>query len=84
VGHFTEPPKRLIVAMTGASGSIVGVRLLQKLRGTGIETHLVMSRDATNGTYGPWLRDWRGSWRKARRRSADDGKRPHTEHLASI
>jgi 4-hydroxy-3-polyprenylbenzoate decarboxylase len=44
VGHFTEPPKRLIVAMTGASGSIFGVRLLQKLAGTGIETHLVMSR----------------------------------------
>src|SRR6186997_2386562 len=30
--------------MTGASGSIFGVRLLHKLRGTGIETHLVMSR----------------------------------------
>ncbi len=30
--------------MTGASGAIFGVRLLQKLRGTGIETHLVMSR----------------------------------------
>src|SRR5829696_9666737 len=30
--------------MTGASGSIFGVRLLQRLRGTGIETHLVMSR----------------------------------------
>jgi 4-hydroxy-3-polyprenylbenzoate decarboxylase len=41
---FTQPPRRLIVAMTGASGSIFGVRLLQKLRGTGIETHLVMSR----------------------------------------
>ena len=41
---MTEPPRRLIVAMTGASGSIFGVRLLQKLRGTGIETHLVMSR----------------------------------------
>lgn len=40
----TNPPKRLIVAMTGASGQIFGVRLLQKLRGTGIETHLVMSR----------------------------------------
>ena len=44
MAHFTEPPRRLIVAMTGASGSIFGVRLLQKLRGTGIETHLVMSR----------------------------------------
>lgn len=39
-----EAPKRLIVAMTGASGSIFGVRLLQMLRGSGIETHLVMSR----------------------------------------
>jgi flavin prenyltransferase len=37
-------PRRLIVAITGASGSIYGVRLLQKLKGTGIETHLVMSR----------------------------------------
>jgi 4-hydroxy-3-polyprenylbenzoate decarboxylase len=44
VAHLTEPPRRLIVAMTGASGSIFGVRLLQQLRGTGIETHLVMSR----------------------------------------
>ncbi len=37
-------PRRLIVAITGASGSIYGVRLLEKLQGTGIETHLVMSR----------------------------------------
>lgn len=42
--HLIEPPKRLIVALTGASGTIFGVRLLQRLRGTGIETHLVMSR----------------------------------------
>src|SRR5688500_6680239 len=37
-------PRRLIVGITGASGSIYGVRLLQMLRGTGVETHLVMSR----------------------------------------
>ena len=42
--RLVEPPKRLIVALTGASGTIFGVRLLQRLRGTGIETHLVMSR----------------------------------------
>src|SRR5918994_4570986 len=36
--------RRLIVGITGASGSIYGVRLLQMLRGTDIETHLVMSR----------------------------------------
>lgn len=40
-----EPqPRRLIVALTGASGTIYGVRLLEMLRGTGIDTHLVMSR----------------------------------------
>ncbi len=37
-------PRRLIVGITGASGSIFGVRLLQMLRGTDIESHLVMSR----------------------------------------
>ncbi len=39
-----ETPRRLIVAMTGASGAIYGVRLLEMLHGTGVETHLVMSR----------------------------------------
>jgi 4-hydroxy-3-polyprenylbenzoate decarboxylase len=37
-------PRRLIVGITGASGSIYGVRLLEMLRDTGVETHLVMSR----------------------------------------
>jgi len=37
-------PRRLIVGITGASGSIFGVRLLQALRGTEVETHLVISR----------------------------------------
>ncbi|MFN2533528.1 MAG: UbiX family flavin prenyltransferase [Pyrinomonadaceae bacterium] len=37
-------PARLIVGMTGATGSIFGVRLLQMLHGSGIETHLVMSK----------------------------------------
>jgi 4-hydroxy-3-polyprenylbenzoate decarboxylase len=41
---MTAAPRRLIVAITGASGSIYGVRLLEKLRDTDIETHLVMSR----------------------------------------
>jgi 4-hydroxy-3-polyprenylbenzoate decarboxylase len=36
--------RRLIVGITGASGTIYGVRLLQMLKGSDIETHLVMSR----------------------------------------
>ena len=35
--------KRLIVAITGATGAIYGVRLLERLREAGIETHLVIS-----------------------------------------
>ena len=38
------PPRRLIVAITGATGTVFGVRLLETLRGTDIETHLVMSK----------------------------------------
>jgi flavin prenyltransferase len=37
-------PRRLIVAITGATGTIFGVRLLQLLQGTDVETHLVVSR----------------------------------------
>ena len=37
-------PRRLIVGITGATGTIFGVRLLQVLQGTGVETHLVMSK----------------------------------------
>jgi flavin prenyltransferase len=37
-------PTRLIVGITGASGTIFGVRLLEMLRATGVETHLVMSQ----------------------------------------
>lgn len=36
-------PRRLIVAITGASGAIHGVRLLELLRDLDIETHLVVS-----------------------------------------
>jgi 4-hydroxy-3-polyprenylbenzoate decarboxylase len=34
----------LVVAMTGATGAIYGVRVLETLRELGVETHLVMSR----------------------------------------
>jgi len=42
----TSPPRRLIVGITGASGVIYGVRALEMLRGTDVETHLVMSKAA--------------------------------------
>jgi 4-hydroxy-3-polyprenylbenzoate decarboxylase len=37
-------PRRLVVGITGATGAIYGVRLLQALHGSGVETHLVVSR----------------------------------------
>jgi 4-hydroxy-3-polyprenylbenzoate decarboxylase len=37
-------PRRLVVGITGATGAVYGVRLLEALHGTGVETHLVMSR----------------------------------------
>lgn len=38
--------RRLIVGITGASGVILGVRALERLREAGIETHLVLTRSA--------------------------------------
>ncbi|MBL4827446.1 MAG: UbiX family flavin prenyltransferase [Spongiibacteraceae bacterium] len=38
--------KRLIVGISGASGIVYGVRLLQILQSTSIETHLIMSKSA--------------------------------------
>jgi len=40
------PPQRLILGIAGASGVIYGIRALEILRQTGIETHLVMSKAA--------------------------------------
>jgi 4-hydroxy-3-polyprenylbenzoate decarboxylase len=36
--------KRIVVAMTGATGAIFGVRLLETLRELPVETHLVLSK----------------------------------------
>ena len=38
--------KPLIVGITGASGAVYGVRLLEILNTSGIETHLIVSRAA--------------------------------------
>jgi 4-hydroxy-3-polyprenylbenzoate decarboxylase len=38
--------RRIIVGISGASGIVYGVRMLEALRTAGIETHLVMTRSA--------------------------------------
>jgi len=38
--------KRLLIGISGASGAIYGIRLLELLKASGIETHLVVSRAA--------------------------------------
>ncbi|MCS4505589.1 UbiX family flavin prenyltransferase [Arhodomonas aquaeolei] len=37
---------RMIVGVTGASGTVIGMRLLERLRALEVDTHLVMSRAA--------------------------------------
>ena len=55
-----HPPKRLIVGLSGASGVIYGIRLLETLRqDTGIESHLILS-DAAKITIAQET-DWRVS-----------------------
>jgi flavin prenyltransferase len=41
---MTASPRRIIVGISGASGVIYGIRMLETLRRLEIETHLVMSR----------------------------------------
>lgn len=38
------PPRRLVVGISGASGAVYGVRLLEALRRLDVETHLIMTR----------------------------------------
>ena len=42
----SKTPRRLVVGISGASGAIYGVRILELLKKTDIETHLVMSKSA--------------------------------------
>jgi len=43
---MSDPKPRLIVGISGASGVIYGVRLLEALKPLPVETHLVMTRTA--------------------------------------
>lgn len=43
---MASPNERLIVGISGASGVVYGVRLLELLRPTPVETHLVMTKSA--------------------------------------
>jgi 4-hydroxy-3-polyprenylbenzoate decarboxylase len=39
-------PDRIVVGISGASGTVYGIRVLQMLRAAGVESHLVISRSA--------------------------------------
>ena len=41
-----DTPPRLVIGISGASGAIYGVRLLELLRPTPVETHLILSQAA--------------------------------------
>jgi len=42
--QMTQTVTRLVVGISGATGSVYGVRLLQLLRDTEVETHLILSK----------------------------------------
>ena len=44
--RYMATSRRLIIGMSGASGAILGIRLLEVLRSTEIETHLIISSAA--------------------------------------
>ena len=43
---MSQSLQKVIVAITGASGAILGIRTLELLKEAGIETHLIISRAA--------------------------------------
>ena len=40
---MTSKPRRLIVGITGATGAVYGLRLLERARALGLETHLIVT-----------------------------------------
>jgi 4-hydroxy-3-polyprenylbenzoate decarboxylase len=53
MGDFLEQTRlrRIIVGVTGASGAVYGWRLLEKLRSTKNETHLILTRSGERTAY---------------------------------
>ena len=45
-GAVRNPPERLVVGISGASGVVYGIRVLEALGEMGVESHLVVSRAA--------------------------------------
>ncbi len=43
---MSKPVRRVVLAITGASGAILGIRTLELLKAAGVETHLVISTAA--------------------------------------
>jgi polyprenyl P-hydroxybenzoate/phenylacrylic acid decarboxylase-like protein len=67
MSKLRNAPRRLIVGMTGASGSIYGIRILERLRAIGDwETHLVVSDAGVLNAYQEYGMD-----RKALHKLAD-------------
>ena len=58
-GQVPSSPRRLVVGITGASGAILGIRMLEVLRQMQIETHLVLSTAAQ--AIIPQETDWQAS-----------------------
>jgi 4-hydroxy-3-polyprenylbenzoate decarboxylase len=46
MNELSPADRRLVIGISGASGVIYGVRLLQLLRNAGVETHLVLTKTA--------------------------------------
>ena len=73
-GAARSGPERVIVAMTGVDGARYGIRLLEALRETSVESHLVMcpcSRES--------IRSETGHDPEAIRRLADRAYHPHNQ-----
>lgn len=66
------PRKKIIVAITGATGAQIGIRLLQTLRRLNVETHVIVSKWASETI--KWETDYTPSAVKA---LADHAYSPH-------